>query len=227
MYRVLFAVLLVFCWVTAAFCAPQIYVPVSEVDMGTLYSGQKSKHVFVIENHGDKPLVINKVRTSCGCTSAFSRDKVIEPGASTELAVQFNSKNFRGNVLKRILLLTNDPGGKTELRLRGNVLVELALQPSQVKLGRVEKGQTLRIPLTLDNRSDQRLEEVTVRCTSRLMTVEAVPQQLAPGQSASLTLTIAVPDQPEVRVNGYLLFSGRGHVLNQLRIPVTGTTGGV
>jgi len=193
--------------------------------MGTLYSGQKSKHVFVIENQGDKPLMINKVRTSCGCTSAFTRDKVINPGESTGLAVQFNSKNFRGNVVKRIHLFTNDPSGKTELRLRGNVVVELSLKPSRVQLGVMEKGQTVQVPLTLSNLSDQTVNEVIVRCTSRLMTVENLPQQLQPAESVALTLTVNVPDQPQARVNGYLLLSGRGHVLNQLRIPVTGGTG--
>ncbi|WP_316347174.1 DUF1573 domain-containing protein [Desulfuromonas acetoxidans] len=225
MYRVLLAVLFVFCWVGVAFSAAQIHVPVSEVDLGVLYSGQKSKHTFVLENHGDQPLVINKVRTSCGCTSAFTRDKVIEPGASTELAVQFNSKNFRGNVLKRIMLFTNDPSGKTELRLRARVLVELALKPARIKLGLVEKGQALQIPLTLTNLSDLPVADVVVRCTSRLMTVEGLPQRLESGETVPLNLTVNVPDQPSMRVNGYLLFSGRGHVFNQLRIPVTGTTG--
>jgi len=211
--------------VGVAFSAAQIHVSVSEVNLGVLYSGQKSKHIFVVENRGDKPLVINKVRTSCGCTSAFTRDKVIEPGASTELAVQFNSKNFRGNVLKRIMLFTNDPSGKTELRLRATVLAELALKPARIKLGVLEKGQTAQIPLTLSNLSDLPVTDVVVRCTSRLMTVEALPQRLEPGETVPLNLTVNVPDQPQSRVNGYLLFSGRGHVLNQLRIPVTGTTG--
>ena len=225
MYRVLLAVLLVLCWVGVALSAAQIHVPVSEVDMGVLYSGQKSKQTFVLENHGDKPLVINKVRTSCGCTSAFTRDKQIEPGESTELAVQFNSKGFRGNVLKKIMLYTNDPSGKTELRLRGKIVMELTLKPARITLGEIEKAQTMQVPLTLVNLSDRPLTDVVVRCTSRRMTVDGLPQRLEPGETVDLTLTVHVPDQPQSRVNGYLLLSGRGHVLNQLRIPVTGTTG--
>lgn len=225
MFRFLFTVLFVFCLVPCVFAGPLIQVSPAVIDMGTMYSGEKSEQVFVIENRGDEPLIINKVRTSCGCTTAFMRDKMIAPGQSTELAVRFNSAKFRGQVVKRIMLFSNDPSGRTELVLRGQVKVELQLEPSQVKLGIVPTGKVIERVLKLKNLSDQAVEEIVLRCTSRQMRVENVPTRLAAGDSAELKLVVTVPATMKAPVNGYLLISGQGRTRNQLRVSVVGKAG--
>ena len=210
--------------VAQALAAPQIYVSEHDIDMGTLYAGQKSKQVFIIENHGDEALEINKIVTTCGCTSVLSRDTVIAAGEATELTVKFDSRNFQGRVVKGITLYSNDPKGKTELRLRGNVVTELKLYPARIRLGTVEKGQVMNIPLTLSNDSDLPVTDLKFLCTSHTMKVEPVPQQIEAGGRLELMLTVSVPKNPQLTVNGYVLISGQGHVMNKLRIPMTGTT---
>nr|WP_320048580.1 DUF1573 domain-containing protein [uncultured Desulfuromonas sp.] len=210
--------------VAQALAAAQLYVSEGNIDMGTLYAGQKSKQVFVIENHGDETLEIKKIVTTCGCTSALSRDTLIAPGEATELTVKFDSRNFQGRVVKGITLYSNDPKGKTELRLRGNIVTELKLQPVRIQLGTVEKGQVVKIPLTLSNDSDLPVTDLKLLCTSHTMNVEPVPQQIEAGGRVELMLTVTVPKNPQLTVNGYVLISGQGHVMNKLRIPMTGTT---
>ena len=49
---------------------PRLIVEKEKVDLGTLKEGETAETVFVLENKGDADLVIDRVRTSCGCTTA-------------------------------------------------------------------------------------------------------------------------------------------------------------
>jgi hypothetical protein len=79
--------------------------------------------------------------------------------------------------------------------------------------------------LKLKNLSDQAVEEIVLRCTSRQMRVENVPTRLAAGDSAELKLVVTVPATMKAPVNGYLLISGQGRTRNQLRVSVVGKAG--
>ncbi len=65
-------------------------------DFGQVKEGEVLRHTFVLKNESEKTLTIKDVNTSCGCTVFKVEKKVILPGESTDLEVQFNSKGYSG-----------------------------------------------------------------------------------------------------------------------------------
>ena len=88
-------------------------------DFGKIPQGKPVHHVFFVKNLSDKPLSIENVQASCGCTTPeWSRDS-IAPGAKTEIKVGYNAAAI-GNFEKTI----NVQFGKNEsetISIRGFV----------------------------------------------------------------------------------------------------------
>jgi hypothetical protein len=102
--------------------APKVNFDERVFNFGEISEGQKVDHVFKITNTGKENLIIRRVRASCGCTAVTPAKTVIEPGNSTELKVEFNSRGKRGRQNKSITVITNDPDQPTTiLRVTGNV----------------------------------------------------------------------------------------------------------
>lgn len=60
-------------------------------DFGKIPQGKPVHHVFFVKNLSDKPVSIDNVQASCGCTTPeWSRDS-IAPGAITEIKVGYNA----------------------------------------------------------------------------------------------------------------------------------------
>jgi len=97
--------------------APQVEVPETQFAFGSVGVGAKGSHEFVIRNTGVAPLELTKGATSCTCTvSDFeeteggSKDaKVVQPGESTRLNVQWRGKGEGGPFRQQASVLTNDP----------------------------------------------------------------------------------------------------------------------
>lgn len=61
-------------------------------DFGTFKKTDRPTVVAVFTNEGDKPLSINQVLTSCGCTAAqFTKDPV-SPGEKGKITLVFDGK---------------------------------------------------------------------------------------------------------------------------------------
>src|SRR5687768_16777195 len=63
----------------------------TEFNFGKIVQGKPVYHTFEIVNKSDKPLKLDNVAASCGCTTPeWSRD-AIAPGATTQIKVGFNA----------------------------------------------------------------------------------------------------------------------------------------
>lgn len=61
-------------------------------DFGTVMEDTKHLYNFVVTNTGKKPLYIQSVKASCGCTTPKKPEKAIAPGKSDIIAVEFHPK---------------------------------------------------------------------------------------------------------------------------------------
>jgi archaellum component FlaG (FlaF/FlaG flagellin family) len=119
----------------AATSAPKIEVVNKLHDFGTATEGDKPKHVFQIKNTGSGPLVLDRVTTSCGCTTAVIKNKEIAPGDTGEIEVTFDTTARRGANRKSVTVLSNDPSNpRTQLEVTINVESLLAFDPFFVRL---------------------------------------------------------------------------------------------
>jgi Protein of unknown function (DUF1573) len=63
-----------------------------EFDFGKIPQGKPVTHVFTVTNTSKTAYKLDNVQASCGCTTPeWDREKVIEPGASTDIKVGFNA----------------------------------------------------------------------------------------------------------------------------------------
>ena len=80
-------------------------------DYGKVSADSDNKTIFRVTNTGKKPLVIEKVSASCGCTTPSKPDKPIPPGKSDEIVVVFHPKETQlGQQNKTVTVIANtDP----------------------------------------------------------------------------------------------------------------------
>ena len=78
-------------------------------DFGKVEQGPVLEYSFKFTNEGDKPLVIEKVQPSCGCTGATAGEKTeYAEGESGEIKITFNTQGREGHQEKHVTVMTND-----------------------------------------------------------------------------------------------------------------------
>ena len=94
-----------------------------EHDFGSISQDSIVTARFTFRNTGNSVLVIERVRTSCGCTSVFLSSQKLNPGEQGTLEIAFDSMGYSGSVTRSITVYTNDPSNKeVRLKIRANVL---------------------------------------------------------------------------------------------------------
>ena len=80
-------------------------------DYGKVPADSDNMTTFRVTNTGKKPLVIEKVSASCGCTTPSKPEKPIAPGKSDEITVVFHPKETQlGQQNKTVTVMANtDP----------------------------------------------------------------------------------------------------------------------
>jgi len=85
-------------------------------DFGKIREGQKLEVAFRFKNSGDKPLVIDRVQPSCGCTVAEQSKEPIAPGGEGQIRATFNSEGRTGVNHKTLYVLANVKGPQNALQ---------------------------------------------------------------------------------------------------------------
>jgi hypothetical protein len=133
----LFAVMM-FAVSAMAQTGPKIEFKEETIDYGTVTKGEDNGlRVFEFKNIGDAPLIINDVKSSCGCTVPTKPQEPIMPGKTGKIEVQYNMNP--GPISKTITVQSNavnKDSGIIPLRIKGNVIVK-----EEVNL--MEKKKTL------------------------------------------------------------------------------------
>ncbi|MBL8840200.1 MAG: DUF1573 domain-containing protein [Planctomycetes bacterium] len=88
---------------------PRAHVEVAQHDFGPLWIGEVRQVVFRVENRGRTPLVLDPVRSSCGCLVARIDPKRIEPGHASELTVELHADKGPMALEKGLFIGSNDP----------------------------------------------------------------------------------------------------------------------
>lgn len=104
-------------------------------DFGTVTEGDKLRHVFVLRNPGNAPLLISGAHASCGCTVAALKSKSIAPGGTGEIDATFDTHNRVGPSRTTITVDSNAAGqANVMLTLTANVERLLALESGYLRV---------------------------------------------------------------------------------------------
>jgi len=94
----------------------------TEFNFGTVPSGTKVTHQFRFTNTGQNPLVLTRVKASCGCTTPAWSQEPIAPGQEGFIDISFDSSGKSGTQAKSVTVTGNFEGNLTQiLRIRGEV----------------------------------------------------------------------------------------------------------
>jgi hypothetical protein len=201
---------------------PVIVVAKPEFDFGQVFAGTQIRHIFGFRNEGTAPLVIEKVRHSCGCTTSQPSSKVLKPGASAEIVSTFDTTRFYGPQRKTIYLYTNDPAHEVvQLYLRGTVKKEITKHPARVSLGHLTPAVTVTREVALVNHGNNRIYLEEPQFTTPELAASFSGRSLPPGQSLTVKLLIT-PKKDTRRVRGYVIIPLSGANLREIQIPVYG-----
>lgn len=107
---------------------------VKSVDLGPCFLGETFLGAVTVVNRTGRTLTITKVKTSCGCTSAFASRTSIKSGESTKLQVRIKPRDD-GKFNASILILCG--AESFELRFTSDVKNRIQLEKSDF---RVAKG---------------------------------------------------------------------------------------
>jgi hypothetical protein len=190
-------------------------------DFGKVSAGEVVKHAFVFTNTGTSTLEITDVHPGCGCTTAGTWDKRVEPGKTGSIPLQFNSANFGGRVAKTASVTSNDPEHPTVmLQITGTVWKPIEVTPTMVIFNvssESEKAETkvVRIvsnldePLTL---SDVKVANPTFKAELKTvqpgkefeLLITAIPPFNTSVVSDVVKITTSSKQTPEINTTAYL-----------------------
>ena len=141
---------------------PILSLSEEEWDFGMVKPNEKSSHVFIIKNKGDKELIIERIGVACGCTEASVSTKNILPGRSAELTAIFNTAGYEGKVKKDIYIKLNDPQ-EPEKKIPLYIEIEhqskpaISIDKTDWDLGLISQADTSSLSFIIENQGDAEL----------------------------------------------------------------------
>lgn len=202
---------------------PGIFFSSRTHDFGELQESMHfATHRFSFVNRTPRPIIVNKVESSCGCTAPSWSSEPVGPGETGFIEARYETTNRPGKFDKTLTVYTNSPFAPiTYLNIKGDVKRDPAPAPSQYpiqKIGRLdfEKYQLKFEPL-LDNQTV--MKEIRVMNQSSYTTLlylvakeklpEYVqvkfPESLEPGEISRIQVTIDGTKAPGYGFGGFEL----------------------
>ena len=170
---------------------PKIHFSATTFDFGKVNVGSVVRATFDLTNTGTAPLEIKDVRPGCGCTSAGTWERRIEPGNTTTLALQLNTANFGGTLSKSATVTCNDPAQPTvTLIIKGDVWKPIDVQPTLVVFNPASVSNDVRVVRVVNNTDEMITHEEPA---SSSPTFKPTLKVLKPGKEFELTIALIPP----------------------------------
>jgi hypothetical protein len=90
-------------------------------DYGEIYKDSDGSWSFVFKNLGKEAIVINRVRSTCGCTIPEWPREPLEPGTSGEIKVIYDTGQT-GTFLKSVFVYSTAANSPVKLQIKGRVV---------------------------------------------------------------------------------------------------------
>ena len=172
------------------------------VDCGQVVFNKPVTAEFVLKNDGHKPLVINNVLKSCGCTEVDYPKTGIAAGESFVIKAVYDAKQM-GTFTKQVCLYTNAGEDPFILSMRGKVVgsvVDFAgsydemlgvikSDAQEVEFDDVNRGDRPVQRIHIFNPTDELLEPVVMHLPSYLHAFVS-PSKVAPRHSAEISFVL-------------------------------------
>ncbi len=130
--------------------APDIRFDETSHDFGVHGPGVELKCSFTFQNNGNADLIINKVKSSCGCTAAIASADIIAPGKSGKIDVTYKPGTMQGTFEKHVTVLSNDPDNPSMvLAIKASVELDLGADPDRLGTSIPKRGDVVELPFAV------------------------------------------------------------------------------
>ena len=195
-------------------------------DFGTVEQGEQVTHLFRFTNQGGKDLRIASLKTSCGCTAAIISDKVIPSGGEGIISTTFDTSRFIGEKKKTIGVHTNDPNqAVTTLTLQGEIRVEVAAEPPQLYIGRLQRGKQVTRTVEVISDAGSGITITKIENSHPSVSVKTEPLEKEGKQGKKLLVSVA-KDAALGRLNDQITVTTTSKKRPSIIIPVFGSLEG-
>lgn len=92
-------------------------------DFGTVIRGSRGNHLFKFKNVGEIPILLKRVKTSCGCTNVSWPKQPIEPGESAGIHIEYDTDKL-GNFYSTIKIKSNAESSPDVLIIKGKITLK-------------------------------------------------------------------------------------------------------
>ncbi len=194
-------------------------------------------HRFEFTNTGSVPLIITRVRPSCGCTSSSWTREPVLPGDKGYVGATYNPKNRPGPFNKSIKVVSNAGNPNTILRIKGDVIPKektvediyryslgnIRLMSNHLSFATIYKGREKKATLGMINVSSQPVR-VSFENVPGYLSLTPDPPVLQPNQKGTIE---GIYDGEKVNDWGfvisrvYVLLDGRREPQNRLTVSAT------
>ena len=174
-------------------------------DFGDILTSEGSKKcTFKYTNISNKPIIINDIITSCGCTSPKWSRKPLGPGESAEIAVTFLNDQGPYPFDKTISIDVSGLSRRITLHIRGiahskrkslnelfpyNIENTIGLRSKDISAGYIDQGETKKGSFEIANLTKKKVKISFVNVTAGL-TLSVSPNTISAGERATVTYVI-------------------------------------
>lgn len=208
-------------------------------DFGDIYEEDgKATHVFKFKNTGTSPLVVSRVRASCGCTTPTWTRSPIEPGKSGTITVAYNPAGRPNAFTKSIAVMSNAKDEQVVLLIKGVVISksaaenhklpvvigDLRLKTKSIQMNNVYKGSTQIRSVEIQNTSKANIKPSLQNLPPHI-TAKVTPEELAPNQEGQITFTLNTNNCNQwgpIQQDVYLVLNNKKVFSNDYKLMVFG-----
>ena len=114
-------------FISISFNAQEFKFEDETIDYGKIEKASNGERTFVFTNTGDQPLIIQKIKSSCGCTVPKKPSGPVMPGEKGEIKVSYDTKRV-GGFSKSITITSNAKNAVKVIKIKGFVNKEISLE---------------------------------------------------------------------------------------------------
>lgn len=164
-------------------------------DFGYVPKTGKVIHTYQIKNVGEDTLIIVKVRSTCGCTTAPLSKERLAPNETAELDVVFNPAKVRvGQTTKRVQVISNDannPFAEVKFSAKiGKISSLVKITPASISFDTVSSGSEVVRTLTIENTSGEKLSMTRTEGPGNGIDLNLEDRILEPGETIQATFKL-------------------------------------
>jgi hypothetical protein len=202
---------------------PEIALDRSEHDFGDVQVGDVVETKFKVINKGDASLVIDEVRTTCGCAVTGSHAKELAPGQETEIAVTYDSVGLSpGRKTQSVLLHSNDrKNSVAKFQVFATVIHPIIVEPRNLIAKLTYYQERVTFPMTARNNTPQPVSLVVSVVEGAISKAVLQPEKIVVQPNSETQFKIEVelkkPDKGNV-LNGAVSISTDHPKVSEIRM---------